>query len=406
MTDALETVFRAERAAILALLARRLGDLEPAEDALQDALARAAGRWPAHGVPDRPGAWLTVVAWRSALDRRRRELPRTAERELETLPGAEQAWTDLPVDDDRLALILACCHPALAVEDRVALTLRHVAGLTDREVAAGFVVTTAAMTKRLVRARRKLRDSRISFDLPLGDELAGRLDAARAVILLIFSQGYLSDLDGPPIRDELCEEAAWLAEQLLELRPQDPETIGLLAMIQLHAARRPARLDADGRLVPFAEQDPDRWDRTALERARALLARTGHSPPGPYQLQAAIAAVHTFAAAEGRPVPWQHVDRLYAALARQAPTPVVDVNRAVAAAHAHGPQAGLAILAAAAGSGGRLRHYAPFHAAQADLLERTGRPELAAEAWARAIACSENPAQRVRLTELARRRTA
>ena len=405
MTDTLESVFRAERAAILAVLARRLGDLELAEDAFQDALARAAARWPADGVPGRPGAWLTVVAWRSALDRRRREHPRGAEQELEDLPGAERAWTDLPVEDDRLALILACCHPALAPEDRVALTLRHVVGLTDREVAAGFVVATAAMTKRLVRARRKLRDAGISFALPLRDELPSRMDAARAVITLVFSQGYLSGGDGPPIRDELCDEAAWLAEQLLELRPEDPETIGLLAMILLHAARRPARLDARGGLVAFADQDPGRWDRAALERARALLARTGHSPPGPYRLQAAIAAVQTFAAADGRPVPWHHVDRLYAALARQAPTPVVDVNRAVAAGHARGPEAGLAILAEVE-AGGRLRHYAPFHAARADLLERAGRPGPAAEAWARAIGCADNPTQRARLAQLARRRGA
>ncbi len=401
MTSTLDTVFRAERAGILASLARRLGDLELAEDALQDALAKAAAHWPAGGVPDRPGAWLTVVAWRSAVDRRRREQPRAGDHELETLPADEPAWTDLPVDDDRLALILACCHPALAVEDRVALTLRHVAGLSDREVATSFVVAVPAMAKRLVRARRKLRDGRVAFAVPLGDELEGRLDAARAVITLIFSHGYLSDSDGPPIRDELCDEAAWLAQQLLELRPQDAETTALLAMIVLHGARRPARLDARGRLVPFAEQDPARWDHAALERARVLLARTGHSPPGPYRLQAAIVAVQTFAVADGRPVPWHHVDRLYTALTRQARTPVVEVNRAVAAAHAHGPRAGLAILEAA-GADGRLRHYAPFHAATADLLERAGR-EGAAEAWARALACSRNAAQRARLAQLAQR---
>ncbi len=405
MSGTLDAVFRAERAGILASLARRLGDLELAEDALQDALAKAAAHWPSGGVPNRPGAWLTVVAWRSALDRRRREHPRAGEHELETLPAAEEAWTRLPVDDDRLALILACCHPALAIEDRVALTLRHVAGFTEREVAASFLLAPAAMTKRLVRARRKLRDGRVSFALPLADELENRLDATRAVITLIFSHGYLSDLDGPPIRDELCDEAMWLAEQLLELRPRDAETIALLAMMVLHDARRPARLDACGRLVPFAEQDPARWDHAALRRARELLAETGHSPPGPYRLQAAIAAVQTFAAADGRPTPWHHIDRLYTALARQAPTPVVDVNRAVAAGRARGPQAGLAILEAADASG-QLRSYAPFHAAHADLLERAGQAERAAEAWARAIACSENAGQRSRLGRLARQRVA
>ena len=405
MTDALDTVFRAERAGILASLARRLGDIEMAEDALQDALARAAGHWPAHGVPERPGAWLTVVAWRSALDRCRDERPRASEDVLEGLLAAESNWTDLAVDDDRLRLIFTCCHPALAIEDRVALTLRHVAGLSDREVAASFIVAPGAMTKRLVRARRKLRDAGISFDLPLSDELADRLDAARAVIALIFSHGYLSDLDGPPIRDELCEEAAWLAGQLHELRPDDPETTALLATIVLHAARRAARIDASGRLVPFAEQDPGRWDHAALERARTLLAGTGQSPPGPYRLQAAIAAVQTFAAAEGRPVPWHHVDRLYAALKRHTPSPVVDVNHAVAAARARGPRAGLAVLEPA-GSGGRLQRYVPFHAVHADLLERAGRTELAAEAWERAIAVAENPAQRARLEALARSRRA
>jgi RNA polymerase sigma-70 factor (ECF subfamily) len=193
--------------------------------------------------------------------------------------------------------------------------------------------------------------------------------------------------------------------QLLELRPRDPETIALLAMLVLHGARRPARLDSRGRLVAFADQDPDRWDRAALERARTLLGRTGHSPPGPYRLQAAIVAVQTFAAADGRPLPWHHIDRLYTALARQTPTPVVDVNRAVAAARARGPQAGLAILETVA-SGGRLRDYAPFHAAHADLLEQAGHADRAAAAWARALACSKNPAQRARLGQLARRRAA
>lgn len=394
MTEPLERAWRAERAGVVATLARRLGDLQLAEDAVQDAFAIAAARWAVDGVPQRPGAWLTVVAWRRALDVVRRErLPLTAGDDTLTAVEEDRGYPALVVDDDRLALILACCHPALAPEARVALTLRHVAGLGVREIAAGLLVGEASMAKRLVRARRKLRDGRVSFALPDRDSLADRLASVHAVIALVFTEGHLASGDGPAVRVELCDEAVWLARQLRELLPDDDETTGLLAMLLFHHARTPARQDPTGHLVAFAEQDRALWDAEALHEARSLLAATGRGPLGPYQLQAAIAAVHAGDTGEGGQRPWQHIARLYAVLARIAPSPVVEVNRAVAVARAHGNQAGLQILQPIL-DGGRLDDYVPLHAAHADLLERAGSPELAAAEWQRAIGACDNAQQR------------
>lgn len=400
MGTPVERAWRAERAAVLATVARRLGDLQLAEDALQEAFATAAARWPIEGVPDRPGAWLTTVAWRKALDVVRRE--RRAEGRVEDLAetaaaqmGAADGVAGLAVDDDVLGLILTCCHPALAVEARIAVTLRHVAGLTAREIAAAFLVPEATMAKRLVRARAKIRDARISFALPGPEELADRLADAHAVIYSVFTEGYLASDDGPPIRAELCDEAIWLARQLRGLAPRDPETRGLLALLLLQHARTPARRDRAGSLVTYEQQDRDRWDVEAIGEARELMSTTASAVSlGPYQVQAAIAALHA-AADDGEPS-WSRIADLYAILARLSPSPVVDVNRAVAVGRADGPLAGLAVLAPVL-DGGRLEAYVPLHAAHADLLERAGRLGQARAAWQRAADLAANAVQRAEL---------
>jgi len=273
-----ERAWRDDRAQVLATVARRLGDLELAEDAVQEAFATAAIRWPVDGVPDRPGAWLTTTAWRKALDVLRRErFPAHDGREATDHPAPPPDDSALGMGDDLLRLVLTCCHPALAPEARVALTLRHVAGLTPREIGAAFLVPEATMAKRLVRARTKIRDARISFALPERGELSERLSAVHAVIYLVFTEGHLASGDGPPIRDELCAEAVWLARQLHALVPTDAETTGLLALLVLQHARAAARQDGTGRLVRYDDQDRARWDPAAIEEGRALLAMTGGS---------------------------------------------------------------------------------------------------------------------------------
>jgi RNA polymerase sigma-70 factor (ECF subfamily) len=390
-------VYRESRAALVAVIARRLaGDLARAEDAVQEAVARAAVRWPLDGTPERPVAWLATVAWRSAIDAGRRD-----QRLGELDDGlADRFDPDLPptvTDDEHLGLILACCHPALAVEDRLALTLRHVAGLTEEQVASGLLLSHAALTKRLVRARRKIRDAGISLELTIGDDLGPRVEVAREVVLMIFNAGYLADDAGPAVRDDLCAEALWLARQLRALAPEDPETSALLALLLLHTARRQARLDG-GALVPFAQQDPRRWCDEAMREAEALLAATGHRPPGPIQLQAAIVAVQMLAVRDGRVVPWQHVARLYDALARATRSPVVEVNRAVAVGLGRSATEGLAILAEVS-SHPRLRDRPAVHAARAGLLEHAGAFDQAHVAWREALDRTTNPVQRQSLAK-------
>jgi len=281
----LERAFRGERAQVVASLARRLGDLQLAEDAVQEAFVAAAATWPASGVPDRPGAWLTTTAWRKALDVLRRE--RASARDVPEQATGPPDEPGLGSEDSVLQLLLTCCHPALAPEARVALTLRHVAGLSAREIAAAFLVPEETMAKRLVRARAKVRDSGIRFELPEPAALPERLSAVHAVVYLVFSEGYHASGDGPAVRAQLCDEAVWLARQLHRLVPDDAETTGLLALLLLQHARTGARTDPAGRLVPFDEQDRTRWDAGAVAEARALLARTGSRPVGPYQVQAA-----------------------------------------------------------------------------------------------------------------------
>lgn len=389
----LERAYRDERSQVVVSIARRLGDLQLAEDAGQEAFVAAAAHWPVSGVPDRPGAWLTTTAWRKALDVLRRErATRSDLPEHSTEPPDEPGLGD---EDSVLQLLLACCHPALAPEARVALTLRHVAGLTTREIAAGFLVPEDTMAKRLVRARAKVRDSGIRLELPDAPALRERLSAVHAVVYLIFSEGYFASGDGSAVRAQLCDEAVWLARQLHRLVPDDPETTGVLALLLLQNARTGARTDALGRLVPFAEQDRSRWNDAMVTEARALLALTGQGPVGPYQVQAAIAALHA-AASTLDDIDWARIADLYGLLDRIAPSPVVTVNRAVVLTRADGARAALALLEPVLASG-ELERYTPLHAAHADALEHNGDLAAAADAWRRAAETSHNPAVRAEL---------
>jgi RNA polymerase sigma-70 factor (ECF subfamily) len=344
-------------------------------------------------VPDRPGAWLTTTAWRKALDALRRDRSAPGAAVEESVPPAPEPG--LHQEDDLLQLVLTCCHPALAVEARVALTLRHVAGLSVPEIAAGFLVAEDTMAKRLVRARTKIRQTAISFELPGPEGLAERLSSVQAVLYLVFTEGHLASGDGPAVRAELCDEAIWLTRQVHRLLPDDAETTGLLALMLLQHSRAGARHDDSGRLLTFAEQDRARWDHRAITEARALLGTTGRSPVGPYQVQAAIAALHA-AATSADDVNWPRIADLYGLLARIDPSPVVTVNRAVAVGRADGPQAALALLQPVLAEG-RLADYAPLHAAHADLLERAGDATAAGAAWRRAAELSRNPAEQAAL---------
>ena len=401
--EALEAIVRSEAALVLASLIARFGDFDLAEDALQDAVAAALERWPEGGVPQRPAAWLTVAARRRAVDRLRHRTLHAEKAETlrsnEELRRSESATPEVDdaVPDERLRLIFTCCHPALAPEARVALTLRTLGGLSTEAVARALLLPVPTLAKRLERAKHKIRDARIPYRVPPEPEWGQRLSSVLAVLYLIFNEGYGATDAEPDARRSLCEEAIRLARMLTALLPCEGEAHALLALMLLHHARREARVGPDGAFVPLDEQDRGCWQRDDLRAGLAAL-RTAAAcgERGPYQVQAAIAAAHVVAPS-GAETPWHTIASLYAELEALMPSPVVRVNRMVAVGRARGPEAGLALLAAleAGEDARRLADYQPYHAARADLLRCAGREREAAAAYRTALElCRGEPERR------------
>jgi RNA polymerase sigma-70 factor, ECF subfamily len=399
-------VFRAHWWAAVAAVTRQVGDLEVAEDAVQEACAAALAQWPADGVPDSPRGWLIGTARHKALDRVRRER-RRAGKEAEAMraeapPHPAGGWT--AGTDDELALIFACCHPALDPAARVGLTLRAVCGLTTAEIAASFLVPEPTMAQRLVRAKRKIRQAGIAFSLPTPADLPGRLAGVLRVVYLVFTEGHLATHGDALIRGGLCDQAIRLARALAALLPSEPEVTGLLALLLLTDARRDARLTPDGEPVLLADQDRGRWDRAMIDEGEALVEQAlRRNRPGPYQIQAAIAACHS-GAASAADTDWREVALLYGELIRYEPTPMVEANRAVAVAMSEGPAAGLVILDTV-GADARLARWPQLHIARAELLRRLGRRAEAIAAYQTAIALEPPAPERAylarRMRELA-----
>jgi RNA polymerase sigma-70 factor (ECF subfamily) len=407
--EALERAFRDERATVLATLIRHVGDFQLAEDAVADAFAAAVAAWPRDGVPSNPGAWITTVARRRAIDRLRRtrsladrtdRLAELARMDAQKHPSERE---ESAVGDDRLRLIFTCCHPALAPPARVALTLRMLGGLSTGEVARAFLVSEPTMGKRIVRAKRKIADAHIPYRVPPDHELLERLQGVLRVVYLIFNEGYAAAAGDRLVRGELCSEAIRLGRLLARLMPDDAEVLGLLALMLLHDARRDARTDPAGRYVALTEQDRASWDQGRIREGRRILeAALRMRRPGAYQLQAAIALLHLQPGEGGWGPDWAAIAELYGALGRLSPSPVVELNRAVAVAFAFDARAGLQLLAPLL-KDARLDDYQPLHAAHAELLRRAGEKPAAARAYERAIALSDNEVERA---ELRRRRKA